>query len=300
MSRIFEVLEYLDNNGTQNTLEHFGISSGTLNHYKIKGRYNAGKKAKILLFDLETLPLLSYTWSTFKQNINQDQIVKDWCMLSWSAKWLYDSETFGDVLTPKEARERDDSRIMKGLWKAFEDCDVAIAHNAKKFDIKRMNTRFIMNGLKPPTPYQVIDTLEVARKWFAFSLNRLNYLGFLMKNHEKLATDFNLWKKCDQGDKESLGYMMEYNHQDVYLLEEVYLELRPWIKSHPNIAIMSEMEGECCVSCGSENIVQKGEYTTPAGVFNSYRCSDCGSISRGRKSQLTLKQKKSLLTSVAR
>ena len=260
---------------------------------------DATNPPKVLLFDIETLPMISYHWGLWKQNINHGQIIKDWCLLSWSAKWLNDSETIHGCLTPKEAISRKDKRIVRDLWKLFEETDVIIAHNLKKFDQRKANARFILNGLNPPTPYQLIDTLDIARKTFGFSCNRMDYLGKILVNDQKIKTDFDLWIGCDTGDQKALDQMLEYNDQDVLLLEEVYFELRPWMKSHPNLAVY-DPEKELCVVCGSNKLTWKGTYATPAGKFKSYRCNDCNSIGRSRFSDINKEDKKNLLTSVAR
>ena len=57
---------------------------------------------KILYFDIETLPIIAYTWRTWDVTIHNEQIIKDWCVLSWAAQWE-GGEVFGDVLTPSEA-----------------------------------------------------------------------------------------------------------------------------------------------------------------------------------------------------
>ena len=258
------------------------------------------KQIRILLFDIETLPIVSYHWRTFKENISHEQIIRDWCMLSWSAKWLYDNKLMGAILTPREAKARKDKRIIRELWNLFEEADVIIAHNLKGFDRKKSNSRFILNGLNPPTPYQQIDTLEISRKEFGFTSNRLNYLGKIIARDQKIKTDFDLWKQCDAGDKKALDKMFSYNKKDVLLLEEVYIELRPWMSSHPNLAVYGEMDKNRCVVCGSDKLRSKGIYGTPAGRFRAMRCVRCGHINRERHSDLKKTQRKQLLTSTAR
>jgi len=247
---------------------------------------------KVLLFDIETTPMQVFVWGLFgNKYINYENIVKDWNVLSWAGKWLFKEEKFGDILTPDEAIKGDDSRIAQSIWEKFEEADIVIAHNGDKFDIKKLNTRFILNGLTPPTPYKSIDTLSVSKKYFKFSSNRLDYLGQLMANKEKIHTDFQLWIKCLNGDQQALDYMMDYNIQDVDLLEEVYLELRPWIKSHPNLALYIDSEFKQgvygCSNCGKihnpEIINWVGNYTTNISQFKVFRC-DCGAMIKTRKS----------------
>lgn len=239
---------------------------------------------KILIFDTETAPLEAYVFSLWRQNIAWDHTISQWFMLCWSAKWLHSNDIMTDCLTGEEALKEDDSRIMKSLWKLIDEADIVVAHNAKGADLPWMNTRFILNGLTPPKPYFTIDTLEIARKQFAFSSNKLDALAEYFGIEHKLDTDFNLWRKCRHGDDAALAYMQEYNMKDVEILEEIFLKLRPWIKNFPNANNFLASERPICATCGSEDLEElKGQYYyTSVGKYSLYRCKKCGAVTRGR------------------
>jgi DNA polymerase elongation subunit (family B) len=255
---------------------------------------------KVLLFDIETSPMLCYSWGLFKPMLHHDNIVEDWNIICWSAKWLYHDKVFGDVLTPKEAVRRDDKRITKSLWKVLNEADIIIGHNGQRFDLRKSNARFLVHQLPPPLPYQIIDTLKESRRHFGHSSHRLDYLGQLLVNKEKVETDFSLWKRCMDGDDEALSYMHKYCDQDVLLLEEVYMEIRPWIKQHPNFAVHTDADEKCCPSCGSTDLTYEGYYATPANKYNAFRCNNCLAVGRERKTSLNKVIKDVLLTTTAR
>ena len=262
--------------------------------------YNREKKLpKILIFDIETAPIRAFVWSLWKQDIAWNHTSSDWFILAWSAKWLYSSEVFAEHLTSEEAKNEDDSRILKKLWELVNEADIVVTHNGNRADIPWINTRFILNGMNPPTPYFSVDTCEVARRTFAFTSNKLDAIASYFGIDNKLETDFSLWVKCLQGDKKALEYMSIYNIKDVQILEEVYLKLRPWIKNHPNCGNLIDATIPTCASCGSENVelIEGQYYYTAVGKYQLYRCKDCGAISRGRKSILTSRPK---LTSVGK
>jgi uncharacterized protein YprB with RNaseH-like and TPR domain len=213
------------------------------------------------------------------------QLKDSWWIITWSAKWVDSNEVMSGAVTPKEAKKKDDKRIVTELWELFNEADILIAHNAKKFDIKRSNTRFFLNGLTPPTPYQVIDTLLVARQMFELPFNRLDYLCQVLGIEMKHKTDYSLWTACVEGDEKALKYMQEYNNNDVFILEEVYYRLRPWIKNHPNLNLYQDKEGVCS-TCGADNKYMKlnGKYPTNTNLFDAYQCQKCFSYSRMDKS----------------
>ncbi|MGJ7024901.1 ribonuclease H-like domain-containing protein [Petrimonas sulfuriphila] len=257
------------------------------------------KQPRILIFDIETAPQRAYVWGRWKQNIASSQVISDWYCLSWSAKWLGNSNIMSDVLMPDEAVFEKDGRIVKSLWNLFDQADIVIAHNAERFDVPKMNTRYILNGLIPPTPYRVIDTLKVARKEFEFSSNRLDDLAGYFGIDHKNATSFELWDKCVRGDQEALDYMEEYNIKDVDILEQIYIKLRPWIKGHPNLSLYLEHEEETCPYCGSTNLADTGTYSyTNVSKFSNVRCMDCSGIARRRTSDYPKEKRKQLVTSI--
>lgn len=234
------------------------------------------KFPKVLSIDIETLPILGYSWDVWNTNIYPNQVIKDWCILSYSAKWIDSDKIISDVLTSKEAINRDDKRLVEGIWKLLEKASILITHNGRRFDIKKINARFWKNGLHKPSSYKVIDTLVSSKAIFGLTYNKLDFIARYVGVQEKLETDFDLWAKCDQGDKESLGYMREYNENDVLMQEEIYLKMREWIPNHPNLATYVNLSGVCPV-CLSEDYKEIGLYTANLKQYKEYRCS-CGSI----------------------
>ncbi len=298
--RVDRILAYCNANGITPTLEHFGITQETLTRYQRRKRFWETKQPKVLLIDIETTPMQTHVWGTWRQRIGYEQVINDWFMLSYAVKWLFDSEVHSGVLSPQEALKKDDKRITRELWNYFNQADVLIAHNAWGFDIPKAQTRFLLNKLAPPSPFQVIDTLRVAQKNFRFASNKLDYIGQMIANDRKIKTEYQLWLRCLEGDGESLKYMETYNKQDVLLLEECYVFLRPYIKNHPNLAIYQEAIEPTCPTCGSVDIQECGYYTTSVNRYLAFRCKDCGAICRSRKNDTPLKCKAGIMRSISR
>lgn len=258
------------------------------------------KGPKILLFDIETLPLVAYTWGIWKQNISDYQIIQDWCILSWSAKWLFDSTVDGDILTSEEAINRDDERITRSLWDYINEADIIVAHNGDDFDIKKINSRFFKYGLNPPSPYVTVDTLKQSRKCFGHTSHKLDYLSKLFSNSEKLKTGFGLWVACDNGEQWALDKMLNYNKHDTDLLEDIFIQMIPWMTSLPNFALYTDLDKLICCRCGGDELEPNGTYITKADKYQSYQCKDCGGFSRNRTSSLTREERENLLVSTSK
>jgi predicted RNA-binding Zn-ribbon protein involved in translation (DUF1610 family) len=258
-------------------------------------------RANVLLLDTETAPLIVASWGIRKQHLNIDQIISDSHLICWAGKWLFDPDVFGDCLTPEEAKAKDDSRICQSLWDVMDKADIIIAHNGRGFDIPVINGRFFVNKIKsPPSPYEVIDTLDSSRKAMRLSSHKLDFINRITGLTVKLKTDFQLWLDCMNGIPEKLLEMFTYCKNDTSILEETYMEMRQWIKAHPNMAFYVESDSLICPTCGCTEVEERGTYRTLVNEYISYCCPKCGAYGRSRKSSTTVQKKQSVIMSLGR
>lgn len=250
---------------------------------------------KVLVLDIETAPIISYTWGTFQQNVALNQIVEDWAIISWSAKWVGSNQVMYED-TRNEKNPRNDKKILKSIWNLMDEADVIIGQNSKSFDIKKLNARFILNGMKPPSSFRQIDTMRLAKKHFAFTSNKLEYMTKNLCTAKKSAhakfSGFELWKECLAGNIEAWKELEDYNIQDILATEELYLKLIPWDNSLNFNVYHEEFDNYC--SCGSSSFKTKGHVYTNSGKFVRYICNNCGAESRDKTNLLTKEKRKSL------
>jgi len=131
---------------------------------------------RVGVLDIESLPAEVYTFQLYDQNIGIEQVISEVCLLSWAGKFLNESKVYSDILTPEEAPEKNDKRIVQSCWDFMSRCDCIIGHNMNMFDSKMMNMFFLKHGLNP-LKYVVVDTLVVAKNSFRFSSNKLAFIN---------------------------------------------------------------------------------------------------------------------------
>jgi transposase-like protein len=242
---------------------------------------------KVLILDIETAPMRVYTWHIFRPYLSPDNIITDTYLLSWAAKWLCERVTKSDVLTPKEAIDGNDRRIVEQIWDLIDEADVIIGHNVQDFDLRRMNERFLFHDMDRPSPYQIIDTLKCSKRLLYVASHKQKHLVKHFGLTEKIDTEFQLWIDCMAGDPKALAKMETYNRADIGGCEDYYLKIRKFIPSHPNMAIYAEAEGQACPTCGHQDLDWRGYYVTPAGKWRAFKCAECGSYGRSGKNSLT-------------
>lgn len=236
---------------------------------------------KIALIDIETAPILGYVWTMFEANVIH--VVQPTYMLCFAVKWLGQKKTKTYALCdyPGYAKDKEnDKALVTDLWRILDQADIVCAHNGDSFDIKKTNSRFAVHGLLPPSDYKTIDTLKFARRSFKFDSNKLDNIGRYLQVGRKMPhTGKDLWLGCMAGNPKSWKTMRRYNAQDVNLLEQVYIKLRPWAQSHPSLTVYDGRRG--CPRCLSPRMQRRGVRVQKTRKYERFQCQDCGSWDTG-------------------
>ena len=241
---------------------------------------------KLLFYDIETSLAKSYHFQQWKVNLSQKQKIQESHLLSHAWAWG-GGEVTGSILTREEMLAHDPERLVLECWSLLDNCDILVAHNGKRFDVKKVNGYFLQYGMPPPSPYRVIDTLLIAKQKFALPFNSLAYLAEFLDVEQKIDTGgVDLWIQCDQGSQEALDKMNEYCMGDIVTLRGVYNRLIGWSNDGVNLALYSD-HGASCPHCASDDvIVIQGKYSyTVARKYQVYRCNGCGAVLRSNRKE---------------
>lgn len=258
--------------------------------YNRDGATPQGQKTgpKVLILDIETLPMEAYVWGMWNQNPSLDMIKQHTTILSWSAKWMGAPENtvmYQDVRNEKNVRN--DKEILETLRSLLEEADCVITQNGVKFDLPKINYRLAVHKFKPYTKPKDIDTLKIAKSVFGFDSNKLEHMTEMFctkykKSKHKKFPGFALWKGCLEGNIEAFEEMEEYNKIDVLSLEELYVDhLLPWDDTVNFAAWSDEYKFRC--NCGNDEFVQVKDKVTKKSKFSQHACTNCGKIHRDSK-----------------
>lgn len=228
-------------------------------------------RPRVLLWDIETTPMVVTTWGLFKPRLDHGNIRQESMIISGCWKWLDQEEIDSASINP--SRPNNDKGVVKALHSVLSNADVLVAHNGDKFDLRKFNARAIYHKLAPLPDIATIDTLKIARKLFYFNSNRLDYLGKFLCGTGKIPTTYDLWLKIMEGDQEALDEMVKYNKMDVLVLEKVYKRLRPYIKRHPDAGLYRDEQ--CCPICGSKDFQKRGFQHLLTRKKQRFQCKFC-------------------------
>lgn len=228
-------------------------------------------KAKVLVFDIETSPITAYVWGLKDQNIGLNQIIKDWQVMAFSAKWLGEKDVcYGDTSRMSERK------LLENIWQLLNTADIVVTQNGQNFDSRKLNARFIHYGMKPPKPYKHLDTYKIAKAAAEFTSHKLEYLtDKLCTKYKKLSHSkfpgMELWKECLKGNKSAWAEMKKYNIHDVLSTEELYTKLKAWTPQNAPSTVLPVITPQC-PSCESYRAKSLGLRKN----HRRYLCKDCG------------------------
>jgi DNA polymerase elongation subunit (family B) len=236
---------------------------------------------RILAIDIETAPNTAHVWGLFKQNIGLNQILETGRVMCFSSKWLNEK---GKLQFWSEHKDGHEDTII-AAHSVLDDADAVLSFNGQSFDMPTLNREFLKYDLPPPSPYRHIDLLQVAKRRFRFTSNKMAHLaeelGVTLKESNR---GHQLWIDCMNGDKKAWKEMETYNKGDVTTLAELYEKMLPWIDTHPNHALYSveNPEDPTCTNCGSIDVHRHGVQRNKTHSYLRYQCNDCGTWLRGR------------------
>ena len=241
-------------------------------------------KSRGLCFDIETSPIISYTWGIWQQDVIE--VIEDYQILTIAWQWVGEKKVYcvgQDDFKGYKAGVNNDTELMKFIWELLDEADYVIAHNGDQFDCKKINTRLLIRGLAPPSPYRQIDTKKIAKRVAGFTSNRLKDLAKDLHVAQKGDSGgFETWKGCLVGDKKAWKQMKKYNKQDIPPLMDLYMRFRPWDKRG---IPMNMLEGKptACPLCGVEaKITKNGKYVSKTGSWQVWTCHACHGHPRSR------------------
>ena len=228
---------------------------------------------KIAYFDVENAPSLGWFYDPYKEN-NIVATEQPWFMLSFAWKRPKEKKIECRALPDYPGYRKNkinDEKLIRDLWVLFDSHDCLIGHNIGRFDTRKANSRFIQWGLKPPSPYIILDSLKETKKVAYEDSNRLGALSTKWGFGDKLPTQgWDTWRGCIEGNPSDWRVMKKYNKIDVLRAEQVWNVISPWKKNY------AAAGGAVCPSpiCGSVDVHRRGPYRNTSKF--EFRCQSCG------------------------
>jgi hypothetical protein len=236
-------------------------------------------KPKLLVVDIETAPAELWGWGMYNQNFGVDQVKADPYILMIGCKWV------GDPVPVMFTRwEHGEQGMLQGAMDVINDADAIISKNGVSFDIPWIRTELAKLRMRPLRPLTHIDLQKVAKQYFRFLSNKLDYIGQYLGVGRKVPHEgFKLWRKVMEGDERARAKMVRYCIGDLRVTERTYHALRPFIENHPAVRAVG---AEGCTKCHSRHTKKDGWRYTKCYRIQQHQCLDCYGYFSGKREKV--------------
>jgi len=219
---------------------------------------------KRLFLDLETSPNEVFSWRIgHNLDIGYENILKERRIIC--AAWGWEDRRRVESLTWDT--NQDDKKLLTDLLPVLTEADEVVAHNGDRFDVPWLRARCLKHRIKPFPAFVMVDTLKLARKYFFFNSNALDYLAQFAGHPGKVETGgFDLWKRVCAGDEKALTKMVRYCKGDVKALQALYKEIATYCPQASHRAVLEGLSGWACPRCASKDVQHAKLRITPMGI----------------------------------
>ena len=239
---------------------------------------------KILTFDIERCPHLSWHFGTRDVRITPVQNVSPSRTVCWAAKWRDGKRVLfhGEWEDSREA-------MLQGIRDLLDEADVVVGYNSDNFDIPVLRWEWEQEGIPQPSPFVSVDLYKVIRREFktapfnstlAYITNKLSLTGKL-----EMGGYYELWASIanpdDPNHQRNLARFRRYNKRDVLTTEELFDVLEARVQNIPSTALYAVPERPAevppCPRCpDGGRPTRQGYKRTKVRRYPQFQCQVCG------------------------
>lgn len=180
-----------------------------------------------------------------------------------------------------------DKLLVQAAAKALADSDIVVGWYSSRFDWPFLQSRLLTHGLPsmPPTPH--VDLWRTAKYQMKLNSNRLASVSEFLGLEEKTPIRSREWIRAMSGHRKSIKYVIDHCKQDIVVLEQAYLRMRPVIKGHPNVNVATGKQDACPI-CGQARLQSRGYLIATVNKTQRFHCQACGGWSRGKPERVSV------------
>lgn len=194
--------------------------------------------------------------------------------LAW--KW------YGEKKIEFAAEWEESGDMLDRAWGVYDEADIVVGHNLGNFDTKHLKSGWRDAGFPPPSPFKVVDTLDIARREFGDESKTLDALCHRLGLEGKVGRyNSEQAEAAIAGNKTAQRELRKYNKADVVATEQFYDALRGWMPGHPHTIAGTAPR---CPQCGSTDLIDAGTTQAILLTYPLYRCAGCGGNVKGTRS----------------
>ena len=239
---------------------------------------------KRLFFDIETSPNIYFGWRCgYDLKITHECIIEERAIICICWRWA--GQKAIHTLKWDWDSSEPDKEMLKKFMPVLLSADEAIGHNSDRFDVKWLRTRCLLYRIPFPPQITTVDTLKAAKGYFLFNSNKLDYIGKYCGFGGKADKGgFQTWYDIAlYDDQPAMRRMVRYCKHDVWLLEQIFNLMNPYLPAKTALSC----EARACPECDAQMVISKTRMTAAGYKQAQLRCKECGKYNTVAASRVT-------------
>jgi hypothetical protein len=187
---------------------------------------------RLLVLDIETGPSDGWFFGPlFNINMSLEHLKSPSRVLAVGRKWLGEKQVRYDDVFPITDRDQRLAMLAQ-VHGEMSSADAIVTFNGNRFDLPKLTGEFAVEGLPPVPPIASIDVRNTTSR-MGFTSGKLQHVAMMLGCTPKRKNDgFELWAEYMNESEYARREMRLYCKQDVNTLEEVFIKVRPFTRSH--------------------------------------------------------------------
>ena len=230
--------------------------------------FEGTRKAKIMIYDIETSRVSAKVWWTGKQYINHKSLKSEPAIISISYKWLGEDKIHAFTWDENHC----DKQLMIDFLDVYNEADMLIGQNNDRFDNRWVNARAMKHNLYVNLNVKSFDIMKQTKRLFRLPSYSMDYITKYLNVENKLTHEgMHMWDMIEDGNKsqqkEYLQKMVDYNVGDIVSTEAMYTRLRKYMGHKMHIGVLQGSEAWTSPSDGTKNVTLLRVTTSVAGTL---------------------------------
>lgn len=244
------------------------------------------KGLKICFFDIETSPLLVWTYVIRDAYIPHDSIEQN--MAITSLAYMFEGDKAPTAFEWDWCGDKGiDYCLLNRSVTVLNKADLVIGQNSDRFDITTLQWRLNLNKLPSLENVVSLDTLKLSRKVFRAESQKLDYRSSVYGFGGKIKQDMQDCIAVAKGDKKKQALRVKYNIKDVIDLRKIFWRELDYYQLPKSILKMlkeyTKEERPFCIKCAAKRQKRFEISKTRHKKQNKLKCDNCGYIWRPKK-----------------
>lgn len=212
-----------------------------------------------LFYDIETIPNLVLTWQLGRDEWTGPEKIVEEAFVACIA-WKKEGSKLIYSLNHQDYTQEE---MIEKFLEVYNQADEVVTYNGDRFDQKWLRTLALEWGMYLDPFITSVDLYKFFKKNTWLNSYKFNYVLHKFLKEKKIPTGYDLWYDIAvHNSRAALNKMVKYCKHDVYLTEQAWSYVRPYLTQHQHAGVLAGLPKWSCPNCAKTTHVHLNKRRT--------------------------------------